>query len=188
MDDAAPVLWVCSAHERAGLIRDGLAREVLSGVLIAVDRPITASVRAHALREKLGPWETDPDRGRAIGFGTAAWVHTGSWPGRTASPIDLVIGRNRRAPRLDGVRVRQVDLPTEHLKSVEGLSVTLPGRTAADVARDLPRAHALSVLRTLQELHDVHPPQVLEILAAMPYARGAAVAREVVRAWADSLR
>jgi hypothetical protein len=188
MDDAAPVLRVGSAHERAGLIRDGLAREVLSGVLIAADQPITAAVRAHALREKLGLWETDAGRGRAVGFGTAAWVHTGTWPGPTAGPIDLVIGRNRRAPRLGGVRVRQVDLPTEHLELLEGLLVTRPGRTAADVARDLPRAHALSVLRTLQELHDVHPPQVLGILASMPYARGAAIAREVVRAWADSLR
>jgi hypothetical protein len=44
------------------------------------------------------------------------------------------------------------------------------------------------VLRILQELHDLHPPQVLKILAAMPYARGVAIAREVVRVWADSIR
>jgi hypothetical protein len=188
MDDAAAVLRICSAHERAGLIRDGLAREVLPGVLIAVDEPITAEVRAHALRQKLGLRETDAERGRAIGFGTAAWVHTGRWPGPAASPIDLVIGRNRRAPRLEGVRIRQVDLPTDHLELVEGLMVTRPVRTAADVARDLPRAQALFVLRILQELHDLHPPQVLKILTAMPYARGVAIAREVVRVWADSIR
>jgi len=186
-DDVSPVLRVPAAYEQAGLIRDGLAREILPGVLIAADRPITRAVRARAVREKLGSWETDPNRGRAVGFGTAAWVHTGAWPGPAADPLDLVIGRNRRAPRLSGVRVRQVDVPAEHLETIQGLQVTRPGRTAADVARDLPRAHALSALRRLQELHDVHPPQVLQILASMPYARGAAVGREVVRAWADGL-
>ena len=187
MDDASRLFLVVAADERAGLLRDGLAREVLPGVLVAVDVPVTEGLRDWSIRQKLGHWETDAGRGRAVGYSTAAWVYTGR-PAPLPDPphlLDLVIGRNRRSPRLPEVRVRQVDVPAEQLQIIEGLQVTRPVRTAADLARDLPGPEAVPLLQLLQELHDVHPPQVLEVLASMPYARGAAVARKAVRAWAD---
>lgn len=205
MDDSSRLFLIVAVGERAGLLRDGLAREVLPGVLVAADEPVTEQVRALAVRHQLGQWETDSSRGRCLGYTTAAWIYTGVWPfeatGSTAGPgianpgrsdsswrLDLVIGRNRRSPRLPHVRVRQVDVPAEHLQPIAGLLVTRPLRTAADVARDLPQPAALALLWQLQELHDVHPPQVLDVLRAMPYARGAAVARTTVQAWADGVR
>ncbi|WP_246572074.1 type IV toxin-antitoxin system AbiEi family antitoxin [Kineosporia corallincola] len=185
MDDAGGLFLTVGPRERAALLAEGLAREVVSGLLVLPGVPVTTSVRALALRARLGPHQTDPARGRCFGFATAAWVH-GGFPGLPApAPLDLVIGRNRRSPRLGGVRVRQVDIPPEQVQLVEGVPVTAPLRTATDVARDLPRDRALPVLRLLQELHDVHPPQVLRLLTRMPYARGVAVARDVVRAWAE---
>ncbi|GLY17347.1 hypothetical protein Kisp01_43620 [Kineosporia sp. NBRC 101677] len=190
MSEGEGPFLVAGYRERAELLRDGLAREVLDLVVVSPSTPITPSIRALAVREKLGHWETDPARGRSIGFGTAGWVLTGSWPSGNASAeherrLDLIIGRNRRSPRLAQVRVRQIDVPAEHLYVLEGLQITTPVRTAADLARDLPRDEALPRLRLLQEMHDVHPPQVLDLLTAMPYARGAAVARAVVREWAE---
>ncbi|GAA3637777.1 hypothetical protein GCM10022223_65870 [Kineosporia mesophila] len=193
-DDSSRLFLLAGGRERTALLRDGLAREVLPGVLVPADVPVTRQLRARAVREKLGDWETDAGRGRSVGFGTAAWLHTGACPrSNTAAGarhplperLDLIIGRNRRSPALAGVRVRQVDMPPEHLQTIEGLLVTHPLRTSADIARDLPRAEALPLLRLLQEFHDVHPPQVLELLGAMSYARGAARARDVVRDWAE---
>ncbi|GAB3281610.1 hypothetical protein GCM10027456_75010 [Kineosporia babensis] len=180
-------MLVSGLDERDALLRDGLAREVLDLVVVSPLTPVTPEIRALAVREKLGEWETAAHRGRAVGFATAAWILTGSWADPVAGPqrLDLIIGRNRRSPRLKTARARQIDVPTEHLQTIETLQVTRPVRTAADVARDLPCDQALALLRLLQELHDVHPPQVLDLLSFMPYARGAAVAREVVREWSE---
>ncbi|GAB6903982.1 hypothetical protein [Kineosporia succinea] len=193
--DDASLLILARGLERAELLRDGLAREILPGVLVAADVAVTPAVRARAVRMKLGDREIDAGRGRSLGFGTAAWLHTGLCPRSCAAAgaptpplperLDLIIGRNRRSPRIPGVRARQVDVPPEHLHTVEGVPVTRPHRTAADVARDLPRAEALPQLRLLQEFYDVHPPQVLDLLGQMPYARGAAQARAVIGAWGE---
>lgn len=189
MDDLPRLVLVDAVRERKALIEEGLAREVLDGVLVAVGAPVTPQVRVSAVRAKLGHQETEPVRGRALAFATAAWVTTGlcpgAPPGQGPARIDLVVGRNRRAPRLPGIRARQIDIPGDQLEVMSGMLVTRPVRTAADLARDLPVGQALPALRLLQELEDVHPPQVLRTLAQMRYARGAALAREVVRAWAD---
>jgi len=189
MDDYSRLVLVDELGEQQALIREGLAREVLDGVLVAGDVPVTPQVRVAAVSLKLGRREVDPDLGRCLGFATAAWVATGVCPGRPRGSgparIDLVVGRHRRSPRLPGLHARQIDVPGEHLQVTAGVLVTRPVRTAADLARDLPEDQALPALRSLQELADVHPPQVLRILAAMRYARGAAAARAIVRSWAE---
>lgn len=189
MDDFPGPFLFARGAERAALLGEGLAREVLAGILVPSDVPITRSIRARAVRAKLGHREIHVNHGRCLGFSTAAWLHTGACAGdsgvRVPARLDLVIGRNRRSPRLPDVRVRQVDVPPEQVQVVEGVLVTGPVRTAADIARDLPRTQALPVLRLLQEMHDVHPPQVIDLLQGMPYARGAAVARFTVHDWAE---
>jgi propanediol dehydratase small subunit len=79
-----------------------------------------------------------------------------------------------------------VSLATEQITYVGPVAVTDPVRTAADVARDLPAPAAVAALRRLGELYDVRSDDVLQVLASMRYARGAATARQAVRAWADT--
>jgi uroporphyrinogen decarboxylase len=67
-----------------------------------------------------------------------------------------------------------------------GPVIAHPVRTAADVARDLPADQAVAALHRLGELCGVRPEHVLQVLATMRYARGAATARPVIKTWTDA--
>jgi hypothetical protein len=180
-----------SAEERGRLLGQGLARELIADVLVPIDAPDSRLIRASAVRLLLEPGLTR-DHGWVIGFGSAAWLHTGSSGLHTApvpSPggqLQIIITPGDRRPGLPWIRARQVALAPEHVMFLEGVRVTHPVRTAADVARDLPEAQALPVLRRLGELTPARPHQVLALLETMKYARGAAIARRVVRSWAEA--
>jgi hypothetical protein len=168
------------------LLKQGLARRVIADVLVARDAPDSREVRA-AAAALLIPVEFQASSGWVVGFGSAAWLHTGasSAPATPPGELQVIIPPGRRRPKLPGVRGRQVALTPDQVIFLGPVPVTDPVRTAADVARDLPVDEAAAALRRLDELCGVRPHQVLQALAGMRYARGVATARQVVRAWAE---
>lgn len=180
-----------SPEETARLLAQGLVRRVIADVVVAFDAPDSREIRV-AAASLLLPLQTRVDPGWIVAFQSAAWLHLGSagQPGSAdqlrAAPAQLqvIIPPGRRRPRLPGVRGRQVSLDPDQVMFLDGLAVTDPVRTAADVARDLPAGEALTTLRQLGELLGVHPHQVIDLLSTMRYARGAATGRRLVRQWA----
>lgn len=177
----APSPFRVEPAEADRLLGLGLARRVVGDVLVAAGAPDSLAVRCAAAALLLPP----PPGSFVVGFGSAAWLLAGC--GAVAAPprLDVVIPPGRRRPGSPVLRVRQVPLAAASVVTVEGVAVTVPVRTAADVARDLPAETALPALRRLGELADVRPHQVLAELDAMRYARGAATGRRVVRRWSE---
>jgi hypothetical protein len=149
-------------------------RPSLSGVVVAAHLGTGPGSRAAsigaALRSLGGPGRGSP---LAVGFSTAAWVHTG---GEEPAVVELAVAAG--TPRIvgRGIRIRRV-------AALPSVLVTTPTRTAADVARDLPPAEALHWLDRLRRHAGVDPDDVVDQLDAMPFARRIAPARRLVRAW-----
>jgi hypothetical protein len=167
------------------LLKQGLVRRVIADVLVAFDAPDSREIRSSAV-SLLIPAELRASAGWVVGFGSAAWLHTGlGTAGSHPAKLEVIIPPGRRRPRLPGVRGRQVALAPDQVIFVGPVPVTDPVRTAADVARDLPADEAVAALRRLGELCGVRPHHVLQVLATMRYARGAATARQVVKTWTE---
>jgi hypothetical protein len=184
-----PFRAVDNPGEAEQLLKQRLVRRVIADVLVAFDAPDCREVRA-AAAALLIPAEVRVGAGWVVGFGSAAWLHTGP-PGTEAQPpaaLQVIIPPGRRRPKLPGVRGRQVGLAPDQVVFLGSVPVTDPVRTAADVARDLPAAEAVAALHRLGELYGVRPHDVLQLLATMRYARGAATARQVVRIWTEEPR
>ena len=176
-----------NADETRCLLEQGLVRRVIADVLVAIDAPNSRAVRARAIALLIPDPARPSGSGWVTGFSSAAWLHTGfAGSGRRApEELHVIIPPGRRRPRADGVRGRQVALRPEQVMFLDGVPVTNPVRTAADVARDLPADAALAALRQLGELSGVRPHQVITMLSGMRYARGAANARRLVNDWAE---
>jgi hypothetical protein len=175
-----------SPGERIRLLDQGLVRPVIADVLVALDAPDSRVVRARATG-LLIPRPARADLGWVVGFESAAWLHTG-FAGTEQQPparLQVIIPPGRRRPRDPLIRGRQIALPPDAVMVFDGVPVTTPVRTAADVARDLPAAEALATLRRLGELVRVSPQDVLATLLTMRYARGVVTARERVKIWAE---
>ena len=175
-----------SPEERRRLLDQCLVRPVIADVLVAVDAPDSRVVRARATG-LLIPGPARGSLGWVVGFESAAWLHTG-FAGTEQQPpgrLQVIIPPGRRRPREALIQGRQVALPPEQVMMFDGVPVTTPVRTAADVARDLPTPGALATLRRLGELVRVRPEEVLALLNTMRYGRGVARARERVRIWAE---
>ncbi|HST81083.1 MAG TPA: hypothetical protein VLL08_05055 [Kineosporiaceae bacterium] len=172
--------------EAEQLLKQGLVRRVISDVLVAFDAPDSWEIRASAA-SLLIPAEIRASAGWVVGFGSAAWLHTGFGSTEPHPPAELqvIVPPGRRRPKRPGVRGRQVALAPDQVVFLGSAPVTDPVRTAADVARDLPADQAVAALHRLGELCGVRPQQVLQVLATMRYARGAATARQVVRTWTE---
>jgi hypothetical protein len=190
-DDVLPFRTIDCPDEAEQLHKQGLVRYVIADVMVALDAPDSRELRT-AAASLLIPTAARVGPDWVIGFASAAWLHTGLGPvarsGPTESPpteLQVIIPPGRRRPKVAGVRGRQVALAPEDVMFVDSLAVTEPVRTAADIARDLPAAQALSALRRLGELCDVRPDQVLQLLRTMRYARGVATARHVIRDWTE---
>ncbi len=170
-------------HDR--LLAEGLARPVIADILVSTGTPDSVDIRSAAARLLLTPLLRAMPPGWAVGFESAAWLHSGiPRDGRPAPhQLQVIIPRGRRRPLSPWLRARQVPLPLEQIVLVGPVPVTDPLRTAADIARDRPDLEALEVLRRLGEFCGVRPHEVVEQLESMPRARGVAKARRLVREW-----
>jgi hypothetical protein len=167
------------------LLSEGLARVVVADVLVARGVPDSSEIRSAAVGLLLGQasWTARP--GWAVGFDSAAWLHSGiPRDGRPApGALQVIVPRGRRRPLSPWLRCRQVPLAPEEITWTGAVPVTDPLRTAADIARDRPGPGTLEVLRRLGELCDVRPQDVREQLSSMSRARGVAQARRLIREW-----
>lgn len=143
--------------ERLGLSRHGFYRraragdfrQVLTGVWVEAACPLTLEVRAAALARVVGPSQVVVDRSAAWLHGVDAFAYaegiglprleTCALPGRT---------RSRRAEVDGGTR----DLAPDDVQTVEGVAVTTPLRTAADLVRRFKRRRGVVQLRALIDL------------------------------------
>jgi len=174
--------------EVARLVTEGLLRPLAGVVHIGAHAPDTEGLRARSVLLALAPPGGLHPIGACargvVGFGTAAWVHTG---GPAASPIDLVIAPGSTRPRRGRMRLHEHRLGPREVQMIAGLRLTSPVRTAADLARSLPAAQVAGQLDRLRRDCGVRAVDVIEQLEGMTRCRGVARARELVLAWASSV-
>src|SRR4051794_12300154 len=111
IESAQPFRSDGSRAEADQLLKQGLVRPVVADVLVAFDAPDSREIRAQAAA-LLIPAQFRINAEWVVGFGSAAWLHTGTGS-ITASPpsqLQVIIPPGRRRPNLPGVRGRQVAL------------------------------------------------------------------------------
>lgn len=136
--------------------RDGLVVPVAGPVYLPVGAAGQRGARAAAVR-LVAP------RGALVALLAAAWVHGAPHP---PGVVDVAVGRACPAWRTPpGVRLVESVVDEDDVVEVGGLRLTGPARTAADVARRLPRAVARPVVRALLAL-GTSPDDVLDRIGA----------------------
>lgn len=170
-------------REFARLVDSDLVRRVVADVHVSLDEPDDTLTRAAAVREVL------PHRLLAAGVTVhgpdAAWLHSGG-DGPDTVHVALPSGRGRAGAPY--VVVHEARLGPGDVTVVEGVRVTSPERTAADVARCLPPAAALPALDRLAATVPLEPRDVLVALERLSGCRGVEAARQTLQGWADSRR
>ena len=157
------------------LLADGAPTQPLRGVYVFGELPDDLASRAAAVALAL------PSRA-ALCRGTAGWllgIGDVRGPGRASGPADVecVVPTGATPVRRAGLRCFQAPLQPADVVLVEGLRCTTPERTAADLARWLPRPMGLAALDALahRALIDLDLVQ-LQLDHAVGYP-GVAVAR-----------
>ncbi len=168
------------ARDLARLVDDGLVRVVAGDVHAPVDVPDVRQLRAAAVRALL------PDRlvvaGAAVSGPDAAWLHGGG-PAPARLHVALPIRRGRPGTPL--VVVHEARIGQGDVELVDGVPVTVPARTAADVARLLPADRAVFVLRRLASAVPLDPRDALVHLERLSGCRGVEEARRIVLLWSS---
>lgn len=126
-------------------------------------RQTTLSLR----RRTVAAWLWTGRRGVIAGRAAAA-LHGAKWIG-SETPIEL-IWQNPRPPR--GIVVRNERVDADEVTEIDGMTVTTPQRTAADLARHLPRDDAVAHLDALANACGVAASAALTLLTRHPKARG----------------
>lgn len=168
----------------ARLRGEGLVRALIGPVHTATSEPESGALRASALALLLPPARSPADA--VVGYEAARWVLVGG-PAPDQVDVYALPGRSRR--RFRGLRVHEGVLAPGTVTVVGGLSpaqavaITVPARTAADLARSRPEATALAELHRLAGC-GVDPVEVTTMLEVMARLRGLPRARRTVRAWA----
>jgi hypothetical protein len=171
--------------EKVGVSRDELRRLVatahvcrlLRGVYVAAGVEETLELRAEAVA-KVVP------RGTVVCGRTAAWLwgvdalamsSTGALP-----PIDVMGPPGSARSRRADTSGRTGPLLESDVVELSGILLTTPGRTAADLARLLPRPDALASLDVLMGLPEMSRELVADVLGRFARYRGVIQARELV--------
>jgi hypothetical protein len=171
--------------EKVGVGRDELrllvatakVRRLTRGVYVAAGVPETLDLRAEAMA-KVVP------RGTVVCGRTAAWLwgvdalamnSTGAIP-----PVDVMGPAGSARSRRADTSGRTGPLLESDVVELSGIWVTTPARTAADLARLLPRPDALASLDVLMGLPEMSRELVAGVLGRFAGHRGVIQARELV--------
>jgi hypothetical protein len=171
--------------DNVGVSRDALRllvataqmRRLLRGVYVAAGVDETLELRAEAVA-KVVP------RGTVVCGRTAAWLwgvdalamsSTGVLP-----PIDVMGPPGSARSRRADTSGRTGPLLESDVVELSGIWLTTPARTAADLARLLPRPDALASLDVLMGLPEMSRELVAGVLARFGRYRGVIQARELV--------
>jgi hypothetical protein len=160
------------------LLAAAKVRRVLRGVYVAAGVPDDLELRAAAAALIAPP-------GTVVCGRTAAWLFgvdaLAMGAHRSLPEIDLMVPAGRSASRRAGVFGSSGPLTDRDTVHVGTVPVTAPARTAADLARLLPRPHALAALDAMLRLRVVCAGEVQDLLGEFAGYRGVVQARELVR-------
>jgi hypothetical protein len=178
-----PFTW--SDIERAGLrertlrqlLATGQLRRVIRGVYAVADLPDTLELRAAAVA-LVAP------AGSVVCGRTAAWMYgvdaLAMGAHRVLPDVDLMAAAGRSAARRQGVFGSTGPLAEADVVFVGTVPVTAPARTAADLARLLPRPDALAAIDAMLRLRVTTVNEIHDVLGSFAGYRGVAQARELV--------
>jgi len=159
------------------LVKKGRVRRVLRGVYVDASVPDTTVMRARALALVV------PD-GVVVCLRTAAWLWgvdvTAMGAHLAVAPVDLMGPAGSAASRRTGISGHTGQLGDDDVVFRDGVALTTPSRTAADLARLLRRPDALASLDAILRLPDLTADRVASELTRFAGYRGVVQGRELV--------
>lgn len=171
-----------TAAEVVTLRNAGLVRSLIGDVHVSTDAREETALRVSAMALLLPPPRSAADV--VVGYDTARWVLVG---GPVPERIDVYAIPGRSRKRFRGCRVHEAPLTPGMITVLGGLTagisiaLTVPSRTAVDLARSLPRERALAELDLLSD--SLTTAALESTMARMPRLRGIPQARDTVRHW-----
>ena len=163
-----------SAAELRALVAHGLLKHPVRGVYVRPDVEDDLSLRIRMLRLVVPGDCVVTDRTAAWLWGAAAALAPGD---HLVTPAVSVFAPPGRRLRNGLVASGERRLAPDDVREVEGLLVTSPMRTACDVARLLPRDHALAAMDALVALGSFTVAQLDQELGRFKGYRGIVQAR-----------
>lgn len=159
------------------LVKSGLVRRVLRGVYVDSSVPDTTALRAQSLALVV-------PGGVVVCLRTAAWlwgIDVSAMGAHLAvSPVDLMGPAGSAASRRTGISGHTGPLDDGAVVHRDGVWLTTPARTAADLARCLRRPDALASLDAMLQLPELPADLVMSELMGFAGYRGVVQARELV--------
>jgi very-short-patch-repair endonuclease len=168
--------FVGSAAVAAGLVTADQLRgpgftRLFRGIFVPAGAEIDFTLRCRAAALLVGR------RGVLAGWAAAELLGASCAP--SGAPVELVVpGGGRSRP---GLVVRSHGLPCAEVVQIGGASVTTPARTAFDLARVSPVAHAIMGVDALRHVCELDLDDIRAIARWHPGARGARQLPEVLR-------
>jgi hypothetical protein len=159
------------------LVARGEIRRVLQGVYVSADVVDDLALRA-AAAALVAPV------GTVVCGRTAAWLYgvdaLAMGAHRVLPDVDLMVPAGRSAARRSGILGCSGPLADDDVVHVGAVPVTAPARTAADLARLLPRPDALASLDALLRQGVTTVDEVNDVLGRFAGYRGMVQARELI--------
>lgn len=157
------------------LLKEHEVRRVFHRVYIVAAIPDTRDLRIQALRLVMPP--------RAVLYGsTASWVlgvDTFAPADRFLLVPSCVVPHGATRCKTNGIRCVEGHIPVSDVMEMEGLRLTIPVRTTADLLRTLRRPYALSAADGMAHAGFVTAEQVVEYLKRLKGYPGIVQAREL---------
>lgn len=172
-------------HDRLGLDRSTFRSRISSGDVIRVFDRVYRDARAEDSRASRVAAATLAVPAHAVvSDETAAWI----WGVDVHRPSDRhrfvprwVVPHGQSRSRVTGIDCRQALLAASDVVEVEGLAVTHPVRTTADLLRKQWRPHALAAADALARVGAIRPMDVRAYLIDLKGYRGIRQARVLAR-------
>ena len=159
------------------LVAEHRVRRVLTDVYVRWDEPDTMLTRARAAAVVLPPQAVAVNR-------TAAWLWgvdtLRPWELDAAPPLEFFVLRGHTRIRREGVCSGQRDLSSRDITSIGGVSLTVPVRTALDLACTLGAYDALAAMDGLARVQGLASADLLRELPRFRRRRGVVQARRLV--------
>jgi hypothetical protein len=172
----AAALGLARGQLRA-LVREECVRRVLQGVYVAAAASDTLALRAAAVAKAV-------PRGSVVCLRTAAWLWGADVLAMGAHlavpPVDVMAPSGAAAPRRTLCLGRTGPLPDMDVVELDGVLVTTPARTAADLLRLLRRPDALAALDAMLRETAVGKELVGAVLGRFERQRGVVQARQLL--------
>lgn len=167
-----------SRGEVRRLLRDGRLRRVFTSVYVDAGVPDSLALRAAAVAKVVPPGDVICLRTAAWLWGTDVLAMGGH---RQIPPVDVMGPSCSAAPRRGGCVGRTGPLPDGDVVWLNGVPVTTPARTAADLLRLLRRPDALASFDALLRETGVAKAEVAEVIGRFGRQRGVVQARHLLQ-------